>query len=198
MGTRVPYKGVPFKERSGIMSPLASHLPIRSDSTMVRLFREDDVAAFLAYRSDPELARYQGWSPMSGGEARAFVARMARATELVAGDWIQLAIAHASTDVLLGDLGIFLAGDLARGEVGFTLAASGQGQGHATRAVSAACELLFAVNGSLEVYGVTDTRNTASMGVLERAGFVHVATQRSVSRNEPCTEAVYRRRRGGA
>lgn len=180
------------------MPPFASLIPLRSGLTTIRLFREADVDAFHAYRSAPELARYQGWSPMSHDEARTFVVRMSRATRLVAGEWIQLAIAHASTDVLLGDLGIFLSADLARGEIGFTLSANGQGRGHATRAVMAASDWFFDVNESIEIRGITDVRNIASINVLERAGFAHIATQERISKDEPCTELVYGLRRNDA
>ncbi len=165
---------------------------------MVRLFREADVDAFHAYRSDPELARYQGWSPMTHAEAMAFVKGMLCTTRLVPGAWIQLAIAHASTDALLGDLGLFLAEDQQSGEIGFTLCNAAQGQGHAARAVIEATALFLDVNEGIEIRGITDARNTPSIRVLERSGFVQVSVQDCVFKGESCTELVYSLRRNGA
>jgi RimJ/RimL family protein N-acetyltransferase len=173
------------------MSPLASRLPVRSGSTTIRLFCEADVEAFHAYRSDPDLARFQGWSVMSHDEARTFVFDMIHATHLVAGDWVQLAIAQASDDVLIGDIGIFLNEDLRWGEIGFTLCTGAHGHGHATRAVIAAIVLLFDVSRDIEIRGVTDARNVPSVAVLERSGFKQVAVEENVFKGEPCTELVY-------
>ncbi len=183
------------------MATLSALLPLRSgEATSLRLLRAADVAAFHAYRSDPALARYQGWSPMTAEEARAFIAEMQEDltisdTFATGGRWIQLAIAHAASDALLGDMGLFLSEDRSYGEIGFTLCAAAQGQGHATRAALAATELLFALTEAREVRGITDARNRPSARVLERAGFEQVLVQQSVFKGEPCTELVYRRLR---
>jgi RimJ/RimL family protein N-acetyltransferase len=181
------------------MATLSSMLPLRSGDTILRTLRASDVEAFHAYRSDPELARYQGWSVMSAEEARAFIAEMQE--DLISslfsggGQWIQLAIAQAASDELLGDVGLFLSEDLSYGEIGFTLCAAAHGQGHATRAAIAATELLFALTGAREVRGITDARNSPSARVLGRAGFEQVLVQQTVFKGEPCTELVYRRLR---
>src|SRR6185437_16278254 len=39
----------------------------------LRRFREDDLEPFLAYRNDPEVARYQSWEHTSLAEAQAFI-----------------------------------------------------------------------------------------------------------------------------
>jgi RimJ/RimL family protein N-acetyltransferase len=45
------------------------------------------------------------------------------------------------------------------------------------------------------IRAVTDARNLASIGVLERAGFRFASQQPAVFKGEPCIEFVYRRRR---
>ena len=45
---------------------------------MLRRLGVGDLAAFQAYRLDPELGRYQGWSPMSPAEATDFLSAMGR------------------------------------------------------------------------------------------------------------------------
>jgi len=164
------------------MATLSSLLPLRSGGTALRLLRGADVEAFHAYRSDPELARYQGWSVMSVEEARAFIAEMQDSISafVAGGQWIQLAIAHAASDELLGDVGLFLSEDLSYGEIGFTLCAAAHGQGHATRAAVAATELLFTLTEAREVRGIIDARNSPSARVLERTGFQQILVQQSV------------------
>jgi RimJ/RimL family protein N-acetyltransferase len=157
----------------------------------LRRLRPDDLAAFQAYRSDVGLGRYQGWLPMSEAAARAFLVEMSAACPFVPGEWIQLGIAEPASDRLIGDIGVFLAPDAASAEIGFTLEPSSQGRGTATAAVKAAARLVFSATPAAFIVGVTDTRNAASIRLLERAGFRHSDSRDAVFRGEPCREAVY-------
>ena len=165
-------------------------LPLVSRETCLRRFLPEDAARFHAYRSDAELARYQSWSAMSLEEAGQFVAEMTGVQSLVAGDWIQLAIADSGTNELLGDLGLYLEPDGSAAEVGFTLARDAQGQGHAGRAVRLALSLVLAASAAPVVRAVTDQRNVKSIRVLERAGFARSAERQVVFKGESCTELV--------
>ncbi len=44
--------------------PLLSRRPLAAGAVRLRALRTGDVDDFLAYRSDPEVARCQGWQPM--------------------------------------------------------------------------------------------------------------------------------------
>ena len=55
----------------------ATQLPRAFSGGLLRRLRPSDLAAFQAYRSIPELGRFQGWSPMSEAEAAAFLAETA-------------------------------------------------------------------------------------------------------------------------
>jgi aminoglycoside 6'-N-acetyltransferase len=166
-------------------------LPCSFNGGTLRRLRLDDLAAFQAYRRDPELGRYQGWLPMSEAPARAFLAEMSEARLFAPGEWIQLGIAEPASDRLIGDIGIFLAPDGGSGEIGFTLEPSSQGRGVATAAVQAAARLVFSATPARFILGITDTRNAASIRLLERAGFRHSESRDAVFRGEPCREAVY-------
>lgn len=170
------------------MTRLRHLLPLRVESTVVRCLRDGDVPAFHAYRSDPELARFQSWSPLPLAAARAFVAEMARVEALAPDDWVQLAIADAATDELLGDLGLRFDPARIEAEVGFTLCRAAQGAGHATRAVRAAVALVAQAADVTTVRATTDVRNAASIAVLERAGFRGVAERTAHFKGEPCVE----------
>ena len=71
---------------------------------------------------------------MTAQEALRFIEEMAAADHLVSGDWVQLAIADASSDVMLGDVGLYVDPPQQEAEVGFALSRAAQGVGHATRA----------------------------------------------------------------
>jgi RimJ/RimL family protein N-acetyltransferase len=150
-----------------------------------------DIAEFHAYRADPELARYQGWSPMSETEAATFISAVANVDSLIPGEWIQLGIADANTDQLLGDIGVFLSDDERIAEIGFTLSANAQGNGIATDAVRVTLQLVFVTSPAQTVRAITDARNHASIRVLERLQFVLISKNDTVFKGEPCTERTY-------
>jgi ribosomal-protein-alanine N-acetyltransferase len=169
----------------------AMQLPRSFPGGRLRRLRTSDLAAFQAYRSIPELGRFQGWSPMPEAEALAFLAKMGDAPLLTPGDWVQLGIAEPEGDQLIGDVGVFLAADGLTGEIGFTLAPAAQGRGIATAAVRQALQVLFGATSVKQVLGITDSRNVGSIRLLERVGFHHHESRRIVFRGELCSEEVY-------
>jgi [ribosomal protein S5]-alanine N-acetyltransferase len=173
------------------MTRLSDLLPAACATTRLRLFLAGDTAAFHAYRSDPELARFQGWSTMTEREARGFVEEMSTVAQLRPGDWIQLAVADVVSNRLIGDVGLFLAADGREAELGFTLSRPAQGQGHASAAARLATRLVFECAPAERVRGVTDARNAASIRVLERAGFEKVGEQQAQFKGEDCVEFVF-------
>lgn len=166
-------------------------LPLAFAGGQLRRLRASDLPAFQAYRSMPELGRYQGWSPMADAQALAFLAEMADAPLFTPGQWVQLGIAAPDADRLVGDVGLYLFADGALGEIGFTLEPGAQGRGIATAAVRAALQLLFGSTQVQQVLGITDRRNGASIRLLERVGFCYESSRRAVFRGEPCDEEVY-------
>jgi aminoglycoside 6'-N-acetyltransferase len=158
---------------------------------LIRRLHASDLSAFQAYRQDPEVARYQGWSPMDDAEALAFLVEMGEAPLWNPGEWIQLGIAPIADAAVVGDLGIHLSADAREAEIGYTLARQAQGRGIATAAVHAACRRLFAATAIERVTATTDRRNHPSIGVLERVGFVQASTRVDTFRGEACTELTF-------
>ena len=142
---------------------------LRTERLVVRRFRPDDAAAFAAYRSDPEVARYQGWdAPFPLEAAERFVAEMAAAHPDTPGEWYQLAVDVAGR--LVGDVAVHVdSGDPRLARIGFTLAPDAQGQGYATEAVTAVLGYLFG-RGKHRVSADLDARNARSAALLRRVG----------------------------
>src|SRR5690242_4229052 len=114
---------------------------LSTERLTVRRFRPGDAAAFAAYRSVPEVARYQSWdAPFSIEDATASVQRFAAGDPLAPG-WFQYAI--DLDGVLIGDIGLKLHENLMQAEIGFTLAPQYQGKGYATEAVRGLLDHLF-------------------------------------------------------
>ncbi|HXS69886.1 MAG TPA: GNAT family protein, partial [Candidatus Polarisedimenticolia bacterium] len=85
----------------------------------------------------------------------------------------------------------FVTDDGSSAKIGFTLEPNAQGRGIATAAVREAIHILFAATKVQHVFGITDTRNGASIRLLERTGFRLQATQETIFRGEPCSEKIY-------
>jgi [ribosomal protein S5]-alanine N-acetyltransferase len=172
-------------------TPAPDPLPRVATGIMLRRLTIADLAAFQAYRGDPELGRYQGWSPMSDEEASAFLSEMSTAPLFRPGSWTQIGIAEAVSQDLSGDIGLFLAADGRHAEIGFTLGRHAQGRGVATTAVREAIKLIFDCSCAERVLGITDARNSASVRLMARVGMERVESRSTVFRGEPCEEWVY-------
>nr|WP_221379962.1 GNAT family protein [Actinoplanes polyasparticus] len=144
---------------------------IATERLVLRRFRPADAAVLAAYRSEPEVARYQSWdAPFPLLRAETAVANFIASDPDKPG-WFQYAIERTADHVLVGDVAVHLHDNLKQAEIGFTLAKQHQKQGHAFEAVTAVLDRLFRVQGLHKVAGECDARNLASAGLLERLGF---------------------------
>ncbi len=157
-------------------------LPLATPRLLLRQFRDSDLEAFLAYRNDPEVARYQGWNvPYACESALEFIAEM-KAKQPAPGEWLQLALELRSSPLSLGERveGEGLIGDVAfhlmksdprQAYLGYSLARAHWGQGYASEAVHALLDYLFGELNLHRVVAECDVENTASQKLLERLGF---------------------------
>jgi RimJ/RimL family protein N-acetyltransferase len=139
----------------------------------LRPLQAADLEAFVAYRSDPDVARYQSWEPTYGmPDARALLAAQAGLAFGTPGAWMQVAALDRASGELVGDCAVHVLADQPRtAEVGVTLAPGHQGAGLATEALGAIVATLFADHRMHRVIAQTDDRNTAVHRLLERLGF---------------------------
>jgi RimJ/RimL family protein N-acetyltransferase len=149
-----------------------TRIEIVTERLRVRPFRVDDLEAFVAYRGDPEVARYQTWSHYSMPDAEAFLHSQQDLELGRPGEWLQLAIADRETDAVVGDCAVRVATNQpATAEIGVTLAQASQGKGLATEAVTAVVTELFERLGLHRVFAEADERNASVRRLLERLGF---------------------------
>jgi len=140
---------------------------------LLRNFYASDLEAFLAYRNDTEVGKYQGWQvpyPRESGEA--FIRGVQDIHALNQNEWMQIAVALKETDELIGDIGCILKQEDARqAVVGYRIASPYWRRGYAYEAMQAWLDHLF---GDLDLHRVVadcDTENTASYQLLEKLGF---------------------------
>jgi RimJ/RimL family protein N-acetyltransferase len=143
---------------------------IVTERLRLRPFQADDLPAFVAYRSEPEVARYQSWdTTYSMADAERFLASQEGVEFGTRGAWMQLATIDQLSGTLCGDCAVRVVADQpATAEVGVTLAPDRQGSGLATEALAAVITNLFDQRKLHRVYAQVDDRNGAVHRLLER------------------------------
>jgi RimJ/RimL family protein N-acetyltransferase len=143
-----------------------------TERLVLRELRPDDAEAMFAYRSDPEIMRYQGWEPESLDDVRAFIDDSTTTAPYASGTWRQLAIVLRSSGELIGDCGVHvLENEPQQAEFGITVATAFQQRGYALETLRALLRLAFEKLGKHRVFASIDPRNAASIALFQRAGF---------------------------
>jgi RimJ/RimL family protein N-acetyltransferase len=143
---------------------------LESERLILRRFKASDLAPFLAYRNDPEVARYQTWDSYTEREATAMIEELESLQPGTPGEWLQFAIELKKTGALIGDCALKAEEDGRQAEVGFTLSREHQGKGYAAEAVSRLLDYAFGDLGLHRVVAITDQENEPSFTLLERLG----------------------------
>lgn len=148
-------------------------LTLSTPRFILRPFHTTDLETFLAYRSDPQVAEYQGWPmPYTREMAVEFVTEMSAAQENTPGEWYQMAVAGRETGEMIGDVAYYLfKNDTRQAEIGITLAGAYQGKGYASEIIERLLAYLFEELRLHRVRAGVDPANIPSWKVLERLGF---------------------------
>jgi len=146
---------------------------IATPRLLLRNFLASDLEAFLAYRNDPEVGKYQGWQiPYSREDGEIFIREVQDIHAPKQGQWMQIAIALKETDELIGDIGCILKQEDARQAViGYRIGSPYWRMGYAFEAVQGWLDHLFEDLDLHRVVADCDTENTASHQLLEKLGF---------------------------
>jgi RimJ/RimL family protein N-acetyltransferase len=146
---------------------------IQTDRLLLRRFSHADLDAFVTYRSDEGVARFQSWDDSySMAEAERFLADDSDVVPGQPGRWLQIAIEERGTGKLCGDCAVRVTTEPPRtAELGVTLAPHHQNHGIASEAATATLDWLFGEQDMHRVYAQTDDRNKSARRLLERLGF---------------------------
>jgi RimJ/RimL family protein N-acetyltransferase len=148
--------------------------PLHTERLMLRRSRPEDHEAIAAYRSDPEVYRYQGWERIDPEGIRAQIEEMAGRAPGQPGGWVQLSVEERESGRLVGDVGLSPAEDPGVIEVGYTIAPEFQGRGYGTEAVGALIGYAFDTLGADLVRAYASAENLPSIRLAERVG-MHLA-----------------------
>jgi len=145
--------------------------PLETKRLLLRRSRPEDAETIAAYRSDPDVHRYQGWDRTDPDGVRAEIQEMARRAPGEAGGWVQLSVEDRSGGRLVGDVGLSVVdGEPGVIKVGYTVAPAFQGRGYATEAVGALVAYALDTLGADVVRAHASAENAPSIRVAEKIG----------------------------
>ena len=157
------------------LPPEEMHLPfhIESPRLVLRPFRDSDLEPFLAYRNDPDVARYQSWDvPYAREKGVDFIEAMKTASPISPAEWYQVAVELKSTRELIGDVAFCTREfDEAQAFVGYSFARPHWHHGYAYEALRSLLKYLFEDRNLHRVIAECDVENSASWALLEKMGF---------------------------
>ncbi len=148
--------------------------PLKTIRLRIKPLSKEDSADFAAYRSDPEIARYQSWdTPYSKAQALELIESQTGMNLPPKGQWLQLGIYLIETGELIGDLALHALEETEPSfELGYTISKRFQGQGYAKEAVATLMENLTREVGAKRFIATPDSRNLPSIKLLQSLGFM--------------------------
>lgn len=153
------------------MMPDADQAPIVTERLVLRRSHADDAETISAYRSDPDVHRWQGWERTDHDGVREEIEAMAGRAPGEPGGWVQFSVEERGSGTLVGDVGISPADDEPGViKVGYTMDPAFQGRGYATEAVGALVAYAFDSLGAETVRAFASAENLPSIRVAEKVG----------------------------
>jgi RimJ/RimL family protein N-acetyltransferase len=138
----------------------------------LRPLHADDLPAFAAYRSHPDVARHQSWEPTYAlSDAEALLAAQADVAFGTPGAWVQVAALDRASGELVGDCAVHVLADQPATAEVERWRPTARARGWATEALGAIVSTLFEVHHMHRVFGQVDDRNTAVQKLFGRLGF---------------------------
>lgn len=148
-----------------------SSILLETPRLLIRSFRNEDVSALVAYRSHPEVERYQMWQDYNEAKGKELIENN-KLIDFSRGGRFQLALEYKANQTLIGDLYLRIdESDQRLGEVGYTLSPTYQHQGLATEAMRALLTFCFNTLNMHRLSATADPRNLPSLKLLGRLGF---------------------------
>ncbi len=151
--------------------PVDDFPPLETERLGLRRSRPEDAETISAYRSIPEVRRYQGWERTDPQGVREQIEEMAGRAPGGPGGWVQFSVEERESGRLIGDVGLSPAeGETGVIKVGYTISPEVQGRGYATEAVRALVDYAFDALGAEVVRAYASEENEPSIRVAEKVG----------------------------
>lgn len=150
--------------------------PIRTERLSISPLAHADLDQFVAYRQDPQVAKFQGWDTSYSKEQALQLLAAQQDVDLPnPGTWLQLALHKTNTQQLVGDLALHrMPEDQTAFELGFTVATLHQGNGYAKEGAAALIDALTSAVTAQKFIAHIDRRNLPAAKLLASLEFVQV------------------------
>jgi RimJ/RimL family protein N-acetyltransferase len=142
-----------------------------TERLVLRRSRPEDADTISAYRTDPDVNRYQGWDRTDPDGITADIQQMMERVPGEPGGWVQLSVEERASGRMIGDVGFSLVdGESGVIKIGYTIAPEFQGRGYGTEAVGALVGYAFDTLGADVVRAFASAENIPSIRVAEKIG----------------------------
>lgn len=132
-----------------------------------------DLRAFHAYRSLPEVYKYQSFKPQNLQHTRSFILRQPLQFNTI-DTWFQLLIINYQEQIV-GDIGVhFLTHQSV--EIGVSIHPRYQKQQYAYTSLMSLCNYLFKAYQKQQIVAYVEPNNLASIHLIKRLGMVEIAS----------------------
>ena len=173
------------------MIPWAPELPILTERLLLREHLPTDIDDMLEFHSDPEVVRYIPWPVRTREQVLvALEPRLTGGRVEKLGDWLNFAIVLRESNTVIGEV-LMKCASVDEGELGYALHAGYHGRGLAFEAASTMLRLGIEEFGLRRVTAELDSRNTASVRLLERLGFTLHHSSEEEFKGEQTTALEY-------
>lgn len=145
-------------------------IELKTGRLLLRTVKPSDAEGIFAYRSLPEIYKYQGRHE-NVGRTRRIITLTAAVKPNTPKTWYQLAMLEKESGRLIGDIGIhFTDQENRQAEIAYTVAPEYQGRGYATEAAQCVLGYLFGKLKKHRVTATADPRNKGSIKIMKRIG----------------------------
>lgn len=151
--------------------------PIKTPRLLLRPLTLDDISAFHALYSHPDVVRFLYWDPYNRAESQRLLREKVEHTALTdPGQTLSAGIELIETGRLIGEASLtWTSSAHDTGEINIILHPAHQGRGYAAEALTELLRLGFENLKLHRMVGRCDARNVASASLLESLGMRHEA-----------------------
>ena len=151
---------------------MSKSIVIETERLLLRPFRSSDTDSILAYRGDPEVARFQLWEPFTHNKVKLFIHKYKSITFGSDGHWSGLVVQDKAKGHVLGDVALNISkDDHPQARIGYNIAKKWQRRGYGSEAVRAMVDWVFKNTKVHRITATCDCDNKASAALLKKLGF---------------------------
>jgi len=148
---------------------------IETERLILRDYALDDWERLHVYASDPEFSQYESWGPNSVEDTKKFIGDMILQASGSPRHKYDLAVCLKDSGLFIGGCGIRIEAEVsAVANLGWAITPACQGKGYATECAKGIIQFGFNQLKLKVIYATCDSRNTASIRVMEKAGMKRV------------------------